>query len=246
MNSFGSARTLATRLLAVAAIVAAASSPHVCAAQPPHRVSLTYEVSYSGVVAAELTEVLEHDGKHFSLSSEGRGKGIGALLYRGIATRSCRGEITQAGLRPLEYRDQRGDKPPVLATFDWKRNTFTREHDGKNETTQMPPGLQDRLSFLYNFAFATKPRLKPGTVIKAVLTDGKGLARFEYQVAGAEKLQTPAGALQTVRLVKQRENDDDKGTELWFASDHDYLPVRILVTEKDGVRIDQVLTRIEE
>lgn len=213
-------------------------------AQPPHKLSLVYDVSYNGIVAAELTEVLEHDGKHFSLSSEGRGTGIGALLYHGAAKRSCRGEVTDAGLRPLEYRDQRGDKPPALARFDWGGKTLTQEHDGKSETTRMPPALQDRLSFLYNFAFQSAPALDPGKEIKATLTDGKGLTRFEYKVAGREMLKTPAGELDTVHLVKQRENKDDKGTELWFARDRSYLPVRILVIEKDGARIDQVLTRI--
>src|SRR5665811_1856529 len=112
-------------------------SGSLCAAAAPRKVSLTYDLSYNGVVAAELTEVLEHDGKSFSLTSEGRGKGIGALLYRGAAKRSCRGEITGAGLRPLEYRDQRGDKPAAVARFDWVRKTLTQEHDGKSETTSM-------------------------------------------------------------------------------------------------------------
>ena len=231
-----------SRLLAFAAACAFSGA---CAALPPHKLSLTYDVSYNGIVAAELTEILRHDGKTFSLSSEGRGKGIGALLYHGAAKRSCRGEITSAGLRPLEYRDQRGDKAPAVARFDWTQNTLTQEHDGKNETTAMVLPLQDRLSFLYNYAFQSAPDLRPGKEIKVTLTDGKGLTRFRYKVAGTELLKTPAGELETVHLVKQRENKDDKGTELWFASDRDYLPVRILVVEKDGVRIDQMLTRIE-
>ena len=224
--------------------VAACIYAGACAAQPPHKLSLTYDVSYNGVVAAELTEVIEHDGKSFSLSSEGRGKGIGALLYRGAAKRWCRGEITSAGLRPLEYRDQRGDKPAAVARFDWAGKTLTQEHEGKSETTNMVPALQDRLSFLYNYAFQSPPDLKPGRQIKVTLTDGKGLTRFHYEVAGRETLKTPAGELETVRLVKQRENKDDRETEIWFASSRDYLPVRILVIEKDGVRIDQMLTRI--
>jgi hypothetical protein len=215
-----------------------------CAAQPPLKVSLTYDLSYNGVVAAEMTEVLEHDGKTFSLSSEGRGKGIGALLYHGVAKRSCRGEVTSAGLRPLEYREQRGDKPAVVARFDWVKRTLTQEHDGKNETTSMVPPLQDRLSFLYNFAFQPSPDLKPGKEIKVTVTDGKGLTQFQYNVAGTEMLKTPAGDLDTVHLVKQRDNKDDKETEIWFASRRDYLPVRILVIEKDGTRMDQMLTRI--
>ena len=226
------------------AFIAACVFAGACAAQPPRKVSLTYDVSYNGIVAAELTEVLEHDGKRFSLSSEGRGVGIGALLYHGAARRSCRGEITRAGLRPLEYRDQRGDKPASVAKFDWARKTLTLEHDGKNETKALAPGLQDRLSFLYNFAFEAAPDLKPGKEIKVTLTDGRGLTQFQYAVAAPEMLKTPAGEFETVHLVKQRENKDDKGTELWFARDRDYLPVRILVIEKDGVRINQVLTRI--
>jgi hypothetical protein len=224
--------------------VAACSFAGACAAQPPHKLSLTYDVSYNGVVAAELTEVLEHDGKHFSLSSEGRGKGIGALFYRGAAKRWCRGEVTGAGLRPLEYRDQRGDNPANVARFDWVRKTLTQEHDGKNETTNMMPALHDRLSFLYSFAFQSSPDLKPGKEIKVTVTDGKGLTQFQYDVAGTELLKIPAGEMETVHLVKRRENKEDKGTEIWFASGRDYLPVRILVIEKDGARMDQVLTRI--
>ncbi len=215
------------------------------AAQPPHKVTLSYDLSYNGVVAAELTEVLEHDGRRFSLRSEGRGVGIGALLYRGAARRACRGEVTGNGLRPLEFRDQRGDKPPAVARFDWAGKALTQEHDGKSETTNMVLPLQDRLSFLYNFAFQAAPDLRQGKEISITLTDGKGLTRFHYIVAGRETLKTPAGELETVRLVKQRENQDDKGTEIWFASGRGYLPVRILVIETDGVRIDQVLTRID-
>ncbi len=226
------------------AFVAACIFAGACAAQPPHKLSLVYDISYNGIVAAELTEVIEHDGKSFSLTSEGRGKGIGALLYRGAAKRWCRGEVTSTGPRPLEYRDQRGDKPAAVARFDWAGKTLTQEHDGKTETTNMVPQLQDRLSFLYNFAFQHAPELKPGKEIKVTLTDGKGLTKFHYTVAGTELLKTPAGELETVRLVKQRESKDDKSTELWFASGRDYLPVRILIIEKDGVRIDQVLTRI--
>jgi len=231
-----------TRPIALVVLLLVAGA---CAAQPPHKVSLTYEVSYNGVVAAEMTEVLEHDGKRFSLTSEGRGKGLGALLYRGAAKRSCRGEITSAGLRPLEYRDQRGDNPANVARFDWVQRTLTQEHDGKNETTNMMPALHDRLSFLYNYAFQPSPELTSGKEIKVTLTDGRGLTQFHYNVAGREMLKTPAGELETVHLVKQRDNKNDKVTEIWFASGRDYLPVRILVIENDGARIDQVLTRID-
>ena len=231
-------------MIKLLAFVAACIYAGACAALPPHKLSLTYDLSYNGIVAAELTELLEHDGKAFSLTSEGRGKGIGALLYRGAARRACRGEITTAGLRPLEYRDQRGDNPANVARFDWTRKTLTQQHDGKIETTAMVPSLHDRLSFVYSFAFQSAPDLNPGRDIKVTLTDGKGLTQFHYVVAGRELLKTPAGELETVHLVKQRESKEDRGTEIWFASGRNYLPVRILTIENDGARIDQMLTRI--
>ena len=119
------------------AFLAACVFAGASAAQPPHKVTLSYDLSYNGVVAAQLTEVLEHDGKRFSLSSVGRGVGLGALLYRGTAKRACSGEVTSAGLRPLEFRDQRGDKPVAVARFDWVGKALTQEHDGKSETTNM-------------------------------------------------------------------------------------------------------------
>ena len=78
------------------AFVAVHLFANTCAAQPPHKVSLSYDLSYNGVVAAELTEVLEHDGKSFSLTSEGRGKGIGALLYGARQAHRARGERARA------------------------------------------------------------------------------------------------------------------------------------------------------
>lgn len=228
----------------IPAFLAACLFAGACAAQPPHKLSLSYDLSYNGLVAAELTEVLEHDGRNFLLTSEGRGKGIGALLYRSAAKRWCRGEVTSTGLRPLEYRDQRGDKPAAVARFDWVRKTLTQEHEGRSATTNIVSPLQDRLSFLYDFAFQREPELKPGREIRITVADGKGLTQMQYNVAGTELLKTPAGELETVHLVKQREGKEDKGTEIWLASGRDYLPVRILVIEIDGARLDQVLTRI--
>ena len=149
------------------------------------------------------------------------------------------------GLLPLDYRDQRGDNPAATAKFDWVTKTLTQEHEGKTETAPMPAGLHDRLSFYYNFAFQSPPNVKPGSEIKVTLTDGKGLTRFSLVVSGTEMLKTPIGELETVRLVKQREGKDDRGTELWFASKRNYLPVRILLIETNGTRIDQIVTRIQ-
>ena len=205
---------------------------------PPERVKLTYDTSYNGLVVAETVEVLEHDSRTYVITSEVRGRGILALA--GVLKRTSRGRITPQGLRPDEYRDQRGERWAVTARFDWSARLLTQEKNGTTETLAMPVTAQDPLSLAYSFAFFP-PNGKEFEVTRA---DGRGLSPFKFVVVGSEKLGTPAGELQTLHISKEPDGPGDKATDIWFASERNYLPVRVLVVDKDGTRADQVVTRI--
>lgn len=208
-------------------------------AMPPQRVVMQYEMSRNGTAMVEVTETLEHDGRNYRISSEARGKGLFALAERGTARRMSRGVIDAHGLKPVEFRDRRGNGPEAVAHFDWSKKTLAQEFEGRNETLPLAGPAQDRLSFLYWFAFAP-----PAKDIDVLIADGRGTTRFRYKAAGRETLKTPAGDIEALHLVKQRDGPEDRATDLWLASGRHFLPVRILVTEKDGTRIDQVVTRI--
>jgi hypothetical protein len=76
--------------------------------------------------------------------------------------------------------------------------------------------------------------------------DGRGLASFRFTIVGTEKLATPVGELQTLRVAKVPDGPEDKATDIWFVVERDFLPVRVLVVDKDGTRADQVVTRISD
>ena len=209
-------------------------------ALPPQKLSVQYETSRNGIVMVEMTETLLHDGKTYRIDSEARGKGLFALSNRGSVKRESRGTIEAVGIRPLEFRDQRGDRKPEFARFDWARRTVVEERDGKSESSPIKGVMQDRLSFLWSFAFA--PPI--GREIALDIADGRGVSRFRYAISGPEKLKTPTGELDTMKLVKQRDPGDERGTEVWLSVQHHFAPVRILVVEKDGTRLDQVVTRV--
>ena len=223
-------------VFAAAALGAALAAP----AAPPQRVTLEYEVSRNGTAMVEAVETLEHDGRSYRIGSEWRGKGLFALAARGAAKRSSEGVIDDSGLHPVEFRDQRGEAPVAVAKFDWSRRVLVRQREGRSESTPMPERAHDRLSFAFGFGFAPPA----GKEISAVLGDAGGLSRVRYVAAGHELLHTAAGDFDTLHLVKQRDGGDDRGTEIWLATKAHYLPLRILVTEKDGTRIDQRVTRI--
>ncbi len=220
-----------------AGIAALALWTAVAQAAPPQRITLTYELKRNSLVV-DVSETLEHDGRTYVITSEGKGRGILALF--GVLKRTSRGHITPRGLQPDEFRDERPGGWAVSAKFDWDARSVTQEKNGKSETLKMPVTAQDPLSLAYSFAFVP-PKGKEYDVTRA---DGRGLTPFRFTVVGTEKLATPAGEMQTLHIAKVLDGPEDKSTDIWFAAERDFLPVRVLVVEKDGTRSDQMVTRI--
>ena len=202
----------------------ALSFASVAAAAPPMRVEIGYEIARDGSVLAEVKQRLEHDGRSFLITETWKGKGM--LALRGDATRSSQGMVAADGLRPRKFEDKRPGRDTQHAEFDPAARTATLLR-------------QDQLSFFWTLAFAP-----PRDVVTASVADGKRVTSYTYQVAGRERVKTPAGEFDALKLVKRKDNPQDKATEVWLAVDRQYIPVRILVIEKDGTRLDQVAVKI--
>ena len=199
------------------------SSASVVLAAPPQKAEVVYELARNGMALAEVTHRLEHDGKAYRLSENVRGKGV--LALKGDIDRSSQGAIAADGLRPRHFEDKRSGRDTLKVEFDPAAKT---------------PALrqQDQLSMVWTFAFA--PLTKEAGVSVA---DGKRVSEYAYQPAGREKVKTPAGEFDALKFVKKRERPEDKATELWIAAERQ-IPVRILIVDKDGTRLDQVATKI--
>jgi negative regulator of sigma E activity len=77
-----------------------------------------------------------------------------------------------------------------------------------------------------------------------MVVDGKGIADYAFEVAGRERLKVPAGEFEALRLAQKTERSGDRSREVWLDPARSYLPMRVLIVQKDGTRIDQVATRI--
>lgn len=190
------------------------------AAAPPKHVEIVYELARNGMGLAEVKQQLEHDGRTYKLTEHVKGKGVFAL--KGDATRTSEGAIAPDGLRPRRFEDKRSGRDTREARIDASSSK-----------------QQDQVSLAWNFAFA--PPAKPVSVSVA---DGKRVSSYSYQPAGREKVKTPAGEFDALKFVKTRERPEDKTTEIWVAADRQNVPVRILVVDKDGTRLDQLAVKI--
>jgi hypothetical protein len=203
-------------------------------AAPPARVEVAYEMSRDGAVVAEVVEVLEHGGGRYQITETSKGKGL--LAFAGTIRRSSRGLADALGVRPLEFLDERPGRSS-RAAFDWQARTISMQHKGEQKTLPMPAGVQDRLSFM--LAFSLFP--PKGDSITYQVADGRGLSAQVYRVGGREKLKTPAGEFNTLKLVRVKENES---VEMWLAAELGYFPVRMVQLPKDGKRLEQTAVRV--
>jgi hypothetical protein len=156
---------------------------------------------------------------------------------RGTIRRTSRGKVSAQGLRPEEFIDERTGRQTARAVFDWDSKTLTQQYQGEPRTEPLPAQAHDRLAFVFDFAFA--PRRNGEVAFD--LFDGRGQSRHVYAPGGRGRISTPVGEFEALRFVRER---GDERTEIWLATELSFLPLRILVTEKDGTRYEQVTTKI--
>lgn len=207
-------------------------------ALPPQRVEIAYELTRNGSALAEIVEQLEHGGGAYQLVERWRGKGVYAL--RGNVKRTSRGTVSADGLRPVEFTDERTGRKTTRARFDWSAEQLILDNKGQTQTVPLPANAQDRLSYVANFAF----RPLGGQPVTVHLTDGRGVSTHVYEPVGRERVKTPAGEFEALKLMRRKEHPDDRSTEMWLAVELDYLVVRVSIVDKDGTRLEQVATRI--
>jgi hypothetical protein len=209
------------------------------AAPPPARVELSYEMLKDGATVAQISRTLQYDGAGYELTESWQPRGLYRLL--GSAKRTSRGLAGQDGLRPVEFTDERTGRPTARAHFDWSAMKLTMQYRDPPQTLPLPAHPQDRLSFLLAFVFAP-PGAQP---VAFDVADGGSISHYVFEVAARERVATPAGEFDAVKLVRRKDGPEDRrSTEIWLAPDRWYVPVRIVATEKDGSRIEQVVSHI--
>ena len=221
-------------LFLLASLVACAAG-----AAPPAQVEIAYDVLRDGGRIAEVVMRFEHEGGRYRVVETWKGRGV--YSFAGEIVRASQGTVGPAGLRPLEFTDERSRRAPSRARFDWQARTLTTERKGRTQQQPLPADAQDRLSFLLALAFAP-PGAQPAVFS---VTDGGGLSTYVYEAVARERVKVLYGELDALKVARRPDGPEDRRTtEIWLAPLLGDLPVRILLTDKDGSRIDQQAARI--
>ena len=207
----------------------------------PNEVTAKYCVLKNGQAFASDSEHFARQGKNYRIDSTTTATGIFALFTKDAIVLRSEGEVTAKGLRPSHFEHHRGSDPAklIVADFDWDKLAVTHHYDGKDEGDTLVPGTQDRISQLYQFMF----QAPQGAMVEFHMSTGRKLNLYRYRVLGTETVTTPAGTFQALHLSKEHSQDED-GTELWLAKSRHYFPVRVLIEDKDGGKLEQQLESV--
>ncbi|MDH1500248.1 DUF3108 domain-containing protein [Comamonas terrigena] len=230
-----------------------ASSPPGNANAPPQGISLRAapgqprqtDLAYQAPPAQQLVFQVQGQVKGFSYSATARlrwqpqgpsyqaSQEISAFLL-GTRSQASRGQITASGLQPDRFED-RARKKLRAASMDWVAGLARFEPEAP--LARIAPGTQDRLSVFLQLAglLAAAPQRYPaGAEITLPTASTKAVEPWTFQMHGAEPLELPGGALDTLRLERLPRNGRDQKAELWLAPALGYLPVRIRLSESNG------------
>lgn len=179
------------------------------------------------------------DSQQYALKSVIKPQGLAALIIADLLQTSD-GTLTKNGLQPNVYLYQYGDKTDKTysAKFDWASKMVSLITAKGTKTVEIADGTQDLLSFMYQFMYVA-----PLERMQISIATGKKLADYDYSFDGEESINIPMGEIKTLHIFHTGDNNDEK-TELWLATDYQYVPVKIRKTEKNGKVYELVASRI--
>jgi hypothetical protein len=168
--------------------------------------------------------------------------GILSVFYPGDITERSVWKYQDNAAIPVEYSykdtSQKNKRDAVL-TFDWKKDIVTNNINGNPWELHIRKGTQDKLLYQVSIMLDLMNE-KQTTSLKYLVADGGKLRTYIAEIKGKEKIKTPAGEFDTIRIVRE---DKKSITTLWCAPSLNYLPVRIEhYKKKPDTRVNAYLT----
>lgn len=232
----------ALNLLTLMPLSALAEQVAISNAALPKRIQAVYAVTKNGQPFANVHEHFVVTDNSYQLESVTKGIGVYALF--GERVLSSRGEVIAQGLKPSRFELRQGDnaKKALLAEFDWTKQNLRMTVKGKAKDVKLEAGTQDLASFAYQFMYLPKPLQDSVTV---TLTTGKKLNQYQYIIKPeAETIDSAGVQYKTLHLTPAQQAGEET-KELWLAADYHCLPVRILLVDDNGQKLEQTLTDLK-
>lgn len=225
----------------------AASQQQIKAYQPGE--TLTYAATWSdtvkiGTAVMEVKAERTSDGRdvlRFIMTSRTEGA-VGSLYPLGDVVQTV---FDPEIMQPLSFNLHETQGKKIRRrdlTFDRENRTVTvRKDEDPVKTFTVPDKVQDNLSSIYYLR--TREDFAIGKSISFDVFDGSQTLKIEVQVMGKEKIKTPAGEFDAVKVKAYKGLFMSEGEVfVWLTDDVRKIPVLI----KSKVKIGSVMFTLKE
>lgn len=220
--------------------------PHPVIKRPfdlPPSATLEYRITarQSGIELAGSAVVRwQASPEHYSVAGDTR-----AALFGKILDVRSEGGVDAYGLAPVEFAQKPFHKSRTVVRFD--RASHRIVYSGTDRGYPLEGGEQDRTSIIWQLiaiARAAPREFKAGSTWAFFVAGPNDAERWEFTIAGREKVKTPQGAFDAVHLFRSAPPRGDQKLDIWLAPSLEWYPVRLRFTEPDGDTIEQSLAKV--
>ncbi|MFV8783275.1 DUF3108 domain-containing protein [Microbulbifer sp. SA54] len=151
----------------------------------------------------------------------------------------------QAGrLVPLHYDYKKtglGKDRHTALSFESTQRRVINVYDKDHTIESAPKDIQDKISYQLQLALDVAAGKKE---LKYDVADGKKIRHYEFRVTGTEKIDTPMGSVETIKVQRVRAQDSERVTNIWFAPQWNYALVKLQQQEDNGKSYQITLTKL--
>jgi len=211
-------------------------------AAAPGSVHASYEVYKSGIPVGRVDEVFAiGKDNRYTIVSTTRATGLLAIFMPGKIILHSSGWVGDHGLKPLNFSDLReGDEGRNRsAEFDWNTMQLTLIEHKHRTVVPLPDDTQDRISAMYQFLFLS---LAKTDMLNFHMTNGGKLDIYNYRITHDQTVTVPLGTFKALYVASVPEPGVNR-TEIWLAGEHFDFPYKMVITDPDGGKLSQELTK---
>lgn len=148
-------------------------------------------------------------------------------------------------IKPERYdfmTEEKGKNIIGFVDFDWANHTLLKSiQHGPERNEPLTEGVQDRITYTLQLRLDLLHGKKD---FAYTVIEPKKIKHYVFNIVGEEKITTPLGTFETIKLETVNEKGDRR-TQLWLAKEFDYLLIRLVQYRNDALESEAVLKTLK-
>jgi hypothetical protein len=182
----------------------------------------------------------ESNGSQYSITGKAK------VLFFTVSEFKSEGSVDFSGILPLRYTERSGNKASADTHFDQNLNTISFSSSTVSYLADGNP--QDRASIIWQLAAigrGTPELFKPATELEIFVAGIRNAEPWRIRIIDEEIIEFGGQRFKTWHIKSVRQKDSrEKTIDVWFASEHEWYPVKLRHTEVNGDYLELTLTNL--